>query len=226
MAKGPFDPSLKGLPGDKLPAVLPVFPLAGVLLLPKGKLPLNIFEPRYLNMIRDALGAERMIGMIQPSGESGAGKGPALYRCGCAGRITVFAETDDGRFLITLTGVIRFDVREELPPHNGYRRVIADYGRWRRDLEEEPGSEIDRDRLLALFRRYAGSSGIGVAWKTVGEMPAPKLVTALAMTCAFDPGEKQALLEAPDLAGRTDVLSTLLEMASPGPRDGGEAVRH
>ena len=184
MAKGPFDPTFEALPGT-----LPVFPLAGVLLLPKGKLPLNIFEPRYLHMTRDALGAERMIGMIQPSGVRGAGEEPGRCRCGCAGRITGCAETDDGRFLITLTGVIRFDVREELPPHNGYRRVIADYGRWRRDLEEEPGSEIDRDRLLALFRRYAGSSGIVVAWTPVGEMAGPKPLTALAMTCALAPGE-------------------------------------
>ena len=212
MGKGPFDPIF-----EALPSVLPVFPLAGVLLLPKGKLPLNIFEPRYLNMTRDALGAERLIGMIQPLGKTGTANEPALYRCGCAGRITVFAETDDGRFLITLAGVIRFDVREELSLHNGYRRVIADYGRWRRDLEEEGGGEIDTDRLLALFRRYAGSSGIDVAWKRVGEMPAPKLVTALAMTGAFDTGETQAMPEAPDLPGRPGCLSTLLRMAASGP---------
>src|SRR5690348_16202720 len=121
---------------DELPAVLPIFPLVGVLLLPRGKLPLNIFEPRYLNMTRDALGGDRLIGMIQPTGEERQGHPPALYPTGCAGRITAFSETDDGRFLITLTGIARFDVAREIETVRGYRRVLPRWDRFAADLSE------------------------------------------------------------------------------------------
>jgi hypothetical protein len=118
-----------------LPAILPIFPLTGVLLLPRGRLPLNIFEPRYLAMTRDALAGERLIGMVQPSNPAGSASNPPVYPTGCAGRITSFAETEDGRFLITLTGTSRFRIREELPLLEGYRRVVPEWREFARDLE-------------------------------------------------------------------------------------------
>ncbi len=224
MAKAPFDPSF-----EELPAVLPVFPLAGVLLLPRGQLPLNIFEPRYLNMTRDALGAEggaRMIGMVQPTGSGETATGPVLYRCGCAGRITSFAETEDGRYLITLTGVCRFNSNEERPPKDGYRRVIPDFGPFRRDLEGEETAAVDRTRLLALLKGYFKARDIVVCWKTIRGLSDDRLVTTLAMTCPFDAGEKQALLETPDLARRAEVLAACLEMAAGEGEGGAEITRH
>src|SRR5712671_208947 len=135
-----------------LPEIIPIFPLTGVLLLPRGRLPLNIFEPRYLAMTSDALGGERLIGMIQPSGppgDQGAGRmNPPVYPTGCAGRITAFSETDDGRYLITLTGTSRFRIREELPLLEGYRRVVPEWLEFARDFESEDEPGFDRERLL------------------------------------------------------------------------------
>src|ERR1700758_4315586 len=135
-----------------LPSILPIFPLTGALLLPRGRLPLNIFEPRYLAMTRDALAGERLIGMVQPSDPRVAGDNPPVYPTGCAGRITSFSETDDGRFLITLTGVSRFRIREELPLLRGYRRGGPEWREFTRDLasDDEPG--FDRDRMLRGLR--------------------------------------------------------------------------
>src|SRR5215831_831746 len=126
--------------GAALPTIIPIFPLTGVLLLPRGRLPLNIFEPRYLAMTRDALAGERLIGMVQPSDPTASGSNPPVYPTGCAGRITSFSETDDGRFLITLTGACRFRIREELPLLEGYRRVVPEWNGFARDLgnEDEP----------------------------------------------------------------------------------------
>src|SRR6266446_4748684 len=142
------------LGGTALPLVLPIFPLAGVLLLPRGRLPLNIFEPRYLAMTRDALAGERLIGMVQPSDPRVAGDNPPVYPTGCAGRLTQFSETDDGRFLITLTGVSRFRIREELPLLSGYRRVIPDWQQFADDRASagEPG--FDRARLIRGLKSY------------------------------------------------------------------------
>lgn len=204
----PFDPVYEDLPRE-----IPIFPLAGALLLPHGKLPLNIFEPRYLAMTLGALAAERTIGMIQPS-DSGVGSNPKVYVTGCLGRISSFAETDDGRFLITLNGLIRFDVVEELALRGGYRRVAADYGRYRDDLE--PPDEVagmDRDRLLAGLRAYLTRKGAEANWDTIGAADDLRLITSLAMMCPFQPSEKQALLEAPTPADRAEVMIALLEMA-------------
>src|SRR5215468_9887437 len=134
--------------GTALPAILPIFPLTGVLLLPRGRLPLNIFEPRYLAMFRDAMEGDRLIGMVQPSDPPIREMNPPVYPLGCAGRITSFSETDDGRFLVSLTGVSRFRIREELPLLEGYRRVVPDWSEFARDLssDDEPG--FDRDRRL------------------------------------------------------------------------------
>src|SRR5205085_4090179 len=146
------------------PAILPIFPLTGVLLLPRGRLPLNIFEPRYLAMTRDALAGERLIGMVQPTDPGASGSNPPVYPTGCAGRITSFSETEDGRFLITLTGASRFRIREELPLLEGYRRVVPDWHEFIRDVEGEEALEFDRERLLRGLRGYFEQHQISADW--------------------------------------------------------------
>src|SRR5262245_5439138 len=166
-----------------LPSIIPIFPLTGVLLLPRGRLPLNIFEPRYLAMTRDALAGERLIGMVQPSDRRVAGDNPPVYPTGCAGRITSFSETDDRRFLITLTGISRFRVREELPLLEGYRRVVPDWHEFAGDLrtEDEPG--FDRDRLLRGLRAYFQHHQMQADWDAITAVPGERLVTSIAMIC-------------------------------------------
>ena len=208
MTRGVFDPHF-----DDLPPAMPVFPLPSVLLLPRGKLPLNVFEPRYLAMTRATLSAkDRMIGIIQPTEKEELGKVPKLYPTGCAGRITSFSETDDGRYLVSLAGVCRFDVTEELPIADGFRRVSVSYDRFRRDLDVEE-SPIERDRLLAALLPYFKSHNIAVEWDTVKTTPDERLVTTLSMVCPFGPSEKQALLESMNLGERAKLLTALLEMA-------------
>src|SRR6266581_2253875 len=150
--------------GAALPAILPIFPLTGVLLLPRGRLPLNIFEPRYLAMTRDALAGERLIGMVQPSEPGGSGPNPPVYPTGCAGRITSFSETEDGRYLITLTGISRFRIGEELPLLDGYRRVVPEWGEFIRDLAGEDEGGFDRDRLLRGLKGYFQQHQISADW--------------------------------------------------------------
>ena len=197
-----------------LPAILPIFPLTGVLLLPRGKLPLRIFEPRYLAMTRDAIAGDRLIGMVQPSDPNQPASGnPPVYPTGCAGRITSFSETDDGRFLITLTGLCRFRIREELPLHNGYRRVFPQWSEFANDLRNprEPG--FDRERLMRGLRAYFDKHQIKAEWDALGSVPSERLVTSIAMVCPFEPSEKQALLEAGDLEERAKLLTAIVEMA-------------
>lgn len=220
MSRNPFDPTY-----DQLPPTIPVFPLTGALLLPRGRLPLNIFEPRYLAMVKDALATDRMIGMIQPQGAvpnnglagsappGGKGFGPPLFEIGCAGRITSFAETEDGRFLITLTGVCRFTVGEEIATTRGYRRVVPDWSPFAADLDEAEGAVLDRDRLATGLKAYFKQNGISANWDAIAQTPDERLVHSLAMICPFEPGEKQALLEAPDLGSRAQMLLALIEMA-------------
>jgi len=197
---------------EDLPQVIPVFPLDGALLLPNGALPLQIFEPRYLNMIDDAMSGDRLIGMVQtrPGGDRTR---PRLARVGCAGRITSYSETGDGRYLITLTGVCRFEVGEELPTPTPYRQVRADYGLFAEDLKEDADEvEFERAPFLTLLRRYLDQRGLGIEWEAVNVAPAPALINSLSMLLPFDPAEKQALLEAPGLDERRAALSTLLEI--------------
>ncbi len=203
---------------DDLPERIPVFPLPGALLLPHGRLPLNIFEPRYLNLTADALGQGRMMGMVQPvhAEPDPVSDTAELYRTGCLGRITSFAETDDGRFLITLTGVSRFRIVDELESVRGYRRVAARYDAFAHDLQEDTGATADRQRLLDAVRAYFQVQGIDTDWAAIKEAPDGALVTSLAMTCPFEPREKQALLECPGLIERTEFLTTLMEMAVHG----------
>jgi hypothetical protein len=208
-----------------LPDTIPIFPLTGVLLLPRGRLPLNIFEPRYLAMTRDALGGERLIGMIQPSDPGEGGMNPAVYPIGCAGRVTAFSETDDGRYLITLTGVSRFRIREELPLLSGYRRVVPEWAAFGGDLEPtEPG--FDRERLIRELKAYFTQRQIEADWSLIDKAPAEHLVSSIAMLCPFAPSEKQALLEAADLDARAELLTALVEMASVTATAEGGASRH
>jgi uncharacterized protein len=214
------------LGGPSLPSILPIFPLAGVLLLPRGRLPLNIFEPRYLAMTRDGLAGERLIGMVQPTDPRVVGDNPPVYPTGCAGRITSFSETDDGRFLIVLTGVSRFRIREELPLLQGYRRVVPEWREFARDLESEDQPGFDRDRLLRGLRTYFQHHRIEADWDAITSVPGERLVTSIAMMCPFEPNEKQALLEASDLEERARLLTAIVEMAALNPPNESAAARH
>jgi Lon protease-like protein len=205
----PFHPRF-----EDLPAVVPVFPLPEVLLLPGGILPLNIFEPRYLAMVRAALASDRMIGMIQPQLTGKPAVEPVLYETGCAGRITRFEETPDGRFLISLKGVCRFNTADELEPVEGFRRVLADWSPYKNDLRPGPRHCLDRGRLFPALRCYFKQHGIEADWDMLGEAPDERLVTCLAMICPFSASEKQALLEAAEAAARAEILTTLVEMGA------------
>ena len=205
---------------------LPIFPLPGVLLLPRGLLPLRIFEPRYLAMTQDALAGDRLIGMVQPSDPNQPmGGNPPVYPTGCAGRITSFAEADNGHYLITLTGLCRFRIAEELPLSKGYRRVVPRWDDFARDLRSEREAEFDRHRLLRGLRAYFERHQIKAEWDTISSVPGDRLVTSLAMVCPFEPSEKQALLEAPDFTARAELLTAIVEMAALDRSGGGEA-RH
>ena len=209
---------------EDLPTEFAIFPLPGALLLPGGKLPLNIFERRYLAMFEDCMSEGRVVGMIQPDElRPATPSGPALYRVGCVGRLSSFSETDDGRMLVTLTGLIRFTIKVELEMQRGYRRIRADLARFRADLDEaSPTGDLDRDGLVDALRAYFATRGFDANWEAIDEMPDEALISTLAMVCPFDPAEKQALLEAPDTANRASTLLTLLRMgaysAEPGRR--------
>ncbi|MFT4251759.1 MAG: LON peptidase substrate-binding domain-containing protein [Caulobacter sp.] len=195
-----------------LPLVIPVFPLDGALLLPGGQLPLNIFEPRYLNMLDDAMSGERIIGMVQTRA-GGDVQRPALAPVGCAGRVTSFAETSDGRYLITLTGVARFRLGEELPVRTPYRQVRADFTPYDLDLHEDQQEAVgDGAPLLDALRRYLDHRGLAIDWGEAQAAPSDALINSLAMALPFDPLEKQALLEARTIADRRRTLVTLLEI--------------
>jgi len=210
---------------DELPPDIPVFPLAGVLLLPRGQLPLNIFEPRYLAMTRAALASrDRLIGMIQPTVNERTSMNPPLFPIGCAGRLVQFSETEDGRYLISLNGVCRFNIVEELPLTDGYRRVVADWSRYQSDFAQPQGDGIDRERFLKALRSYLDRRKMQLNWDAVKSAPTEQIVNSLAMMCPFNPGEKQALLEAVDLPDRAGVMLTLLEMGSADSSDGGSGL--
>jgi hypothetical protein len=203
-----------------LPVAIPIFPLGGAVLLPRGALPLNIFEPRYLNMIDDALAGDRLIGMVQPMG-AGPRDRPGVAGVGCAGRITSFAETDDGRYLITLTGVSRFQILEELPVKTPYRSVTANWERFGADLMAPSETyRIDRDGLTMALRRYVEANGFQADWSIVEETPPEPLINTLCAMCPFDPREKQMLIEAETLADRCVTLTTLLQLNAVGDERG------
>lgn len=200
-------------PSD-LPQAIPLFPLTGAILMPRGVLALNVFEPRYLNMIDDALGAERLIGMIQPAiGEENEAT-PQLCDVGAVGRITAFSETDDGRYLITLTGVCRFDLDQELEVDTPYRQAIVSYDAFAEDFAPSHGRSIDRESLIASLKTYAALHGFQVEWDAVEQAPTETIVNVAAQVCPFDAAAKQALVEAITLEERAKALIALLEWDS------------
>ena len=199
-----------------LPHSLPLFPLTGAMLLPRGQLPLNIFEPRYLEMVEYALQGDRLIGMIQPVENEETTLKPRLSQVGCAGKIIAFQETTDNRYLITLAGVCRFRLTGEMQSATAWRAGFCDFGAFAGDLAESAGGELQRERLLHALKTYLTSRDMQADWNSVLTAPAEALVNALAMMCPFAPAEKQALLEAPSFHERASTLLALLEM-------GGEA---
>jgi Lon protease-like protein len=216
----PFTPDF-----NALPSTLPIFPLSGTILLPQGQLPLNIFEPRYLNMTFDALGADRMIGMIQPDASAVGRARNGLYPTGCAGRISSFAETNDGRLLITLTGACRFDVAEEIKTTRGYRRVIAGWQRFEDDTNEQSNGGVDSATLLDALSDYFESRKVQAEWDSLRKLSGQVLVNILAMNLPFEPADKQALVEAVTPWERMELLVALAQL-SVSDRDRFGPIRH
>jgi Lon protease-like protein len=195
-----------------LPYSLPLFPLTGAVLLPRGQLPLNVFEPRYLEMVEYALQGDRLIGMIQPTENEETVLKPKLSQVGCAGKLVGFRETDDNRYLITLQGLCRFRLTGELESATAWRAGKCDFAPFAGDLAQPADEDVPRDRLLAALKSYLTTRDMQADWKSVMTAPAEALVNALAMMCPFDPAEKQALLEAQNFQDRTRTLLALLEM--------------
>jgi Lon protease-like protein len=210
-------------PGD-LAAVIPVFPLPGALLLPRGQMPLNIFEPRYVAMIDDALrSGHRLIGMIQPdTAHPGPEDKPNLFKVGCVGRITQIAESGDGRYLLQLTGIARFRVEEELPVTTPYRQCQATYA-FTDDFTPRKGEDgVDRESLLRSLSAFLEANNLKADWEGIETAPNEALVNALAMMSPYGTAEKQALLEAPDLKTRAEILVALTEIELAGKTSGTE----
>ena len=197
-----------------LPDLLPLFPLPGALLLPRARLPLQLFEPRYLQMLEDVLKTpDRLIGMIQPR-EAPAGVEAKLHAIGCAGRVTGFTETEDGRYLITLTGMSRFQITREVPGFAPYLRAEVGWAKFRQDRgATETDDGFARGPFLQLLARYFRSQSLSTDWSSLKDAGDEMLINALSMLCPFDPGDKQALLESPTLTTRRETLVTLLEYA-------------
>jgi hypothetical protein len=199
----------------ELPESIPVFPLPGALLLPRGQMPLNIFEPRYLAMIDDALrDGRRLIGMIQPDAvHSGSMEKPRLFTIGCVGRITQLSESGDGRYLLELTGVARFRIVEELPVKTAYRQCRVTYAPFADDFVARKGeSQVDRNALLRALGDFLKANNLKADWEGIDKAPNEALVNALAMMSPYGAAEKQALLEAPDLKTRAEILIAITEI--------------
>ena len=211
-------------PGD-LADVIPVFPLSGALLLPRGQLPLNIFEPRYLAMIDDALRSGlRLIGMIQPDPSApGTEDTPGLYKIGCVGRLTQIAESGDGRYLIQLTGIARYRIEGELPVATPYRQCRVTFAPFRDDFIARKGEDdVDRESLLKALKDFLEANDLKADWQGIENAPNEALVNALAMMSPYGPAEKQAMLEAPDLKTRAEILIAVTEMDLAKKRTSGE----
>lgn len=212
---GPFD----------LPDVIPLFPLPSALLLPRGQMPLNIFEPRYVAMVDDALKTSRVIGIIQPDlAEHARGKPAGLYQVGCVGRITQFAETGDNRYILTLTGVARFSLREEMAVLTPYRQGSVNYEPFLLDFVARAGEEeVDRQAVLTSLKSFVDANDLQIDWKGISAASNEALVNALCMMAPFGPREKQALLEAVDLKTRAELLVAITEIEVARRDDGSES---
>lgn len=201
---------------DDLPRVIPLFPLTEALLLPQAQMPLNIFEPRYVAMVEAALKGERIIGMVQPDFTIAGTENvehPPLCRVGCAGRIIAFQETGDGRYLITLAGIARFEIEEELETATPYRQAAISAERFKGDFQEGLGEgDVDRDELVKTLRAYLVANDLEADWSSITEATTEVLVNALCMMSPYGAAEKQLLLEAPDLKTRAETLIALTEV--------------
>ncbi|NVO22539.1 ATP-dependent protease [Donghicola sp. C2-DW-16] len=214
------------LSSSDLPETIAIFPLPGALLLPRARLPLHIFEPRYLAMIEDCMKtSQRLIGMIQPErGPSGGASG--LCTIGCAGRLTQFSETEDGRYMVTLSGVSRFRMTREIDGFTPYRRCEVDWSGFERDLgKPEVDPDFNREPFMDALVRYFASQDLATDWDSLGEADDEMLVNALSMLCPFSPEDKQALLEAPSLTTRRETLITLIEYALHSGKDTGDFLQ-
>ncbi len=208
-----------------LPEIIPVFPLPGALLLPRGQLPLNIFEPRYLAMVDDALrDGHRLIGMIQPDpAHPGSEEKPNLFRIGCVGRITQLAETGDGRYVLQLTGVSRFRIEQELDVHTAYRQCKVTFAPFADDFVARKGEDaVDRDAVLEALTAFLKANNLKTDWGGIESAPNEALVNALAMMSPYGVAEKQALLEAPNLKSRAEILIAVTEIELAKKQSGGE----
>jgi len=203
---------------NDLPDTIPVFPLSGALLLPNGQMPLNIFEPRYLEMIDHAMAGERLIGMIQPKLDCSAATPVGdLCAVGCMGRITQYAETGDDRYIITLSGICRYRIVDEVASNTAFRQCRISFDDFGSDLDPRCGNdEIDREKLICAFRNYLDANGMEADWESVHQASNCGLLTALAMMSPWGPAEKQALLEAPDQRSRAETLIAMTEIALAG----------
>ena len=208
---------------SELPDVMPVFPLAGAVILPNGQLPLNIFEDRYLNMALDAIAGSRLIGMVQPKSDSQV-QAPELHDTGCAGRIVSFSETRDNRLLIILAGVCRFDIVDEVEMKNGYRRVQVSWGRFGHDLDTQEDG-IDSTTIIAAAKRFTERRNLSVDWSALDHLQASELIDTLASSLPFSPEEKQGLVEAVVIRERAELLRALCEFGAAVPEDG-SSVSH
>lgn len=219
MKANPFTPNFNDLPTE-----IPIFPLPGVAVMPGGLLPLNIFEPRYLNMVFDVLGSHRMIGMVQPLPDEALQHSPAVYQTGTAGRITSFSETKDGRLMLVLSGVCRFDIREELNSDRLYRSVVPDWSRFAGDYGENVGGIGDRAGLFHSLRTYCDRESVEIAWKDAESLDDRALIDTLTVHLPLPIAEKQALIESIDLNDRAQLLQGFINMTIG--QDGDASVRH
>jgi Lon protease-like protein len=208
-----------------LPTELPIFPLSGAVVLPGVQLPLNIFEPRYLSMVADALAQHHLIGMVQPRADAGDASA-AVHRIGCAGRITSYSETTDGRIVLVLTGLCRFEIAEELPQRDGYRRVRADWSRFAADYDLDSGGIGDRERFMVSLRTFCDRRSVEVPWDDLGKMDDYDLVNLLCAHLPLGADDKQALLETNGIDARADLMRGLMEMSAFGAGASGSEQRH
>lgn len=213
----PFMPKFTDLPSE-----LPVFPLAGAVALPGVQLPLNVFEPRYLNMVQDVLATDHLIGMIQPLSGQEREEIPALHRVGCAARVTSYSETNDGRVVIVLTGLCRFEIQGELEEQRGYRRVRAAWDRFAIDYQPQAGRLVNREGFLASLRAYVRPRGVEIPWDDLKTLGDRDLINLLCAHLPLPSEDKQALIETIDLAARADLMRGLMDMAAASSMEGVE----
>jgi Lon protease-like protein len=215
--RSPFLPTF-----DALPKELPIFPLSGAVVMPGVQLPLNIFEPRYLNMVQAALALDHLIGMVQPLGGESAEGEPALHRTGCAGRITSYSETNDGRIVMVLTGLCRFEIAQELEPRDGFRRVIPHWERFSGDYVADEGDISERERFMGSLRAFCTQRSVEVPWDDIGKMADLDLINLLCAHLPLGADDKQALIETVDLRERASLMRGLMEMSTLSASSGNE----